>query len=56
MEADIVEIIHPEDVKCCSPITLAQKLHDSPGMTLNELKHKVNKECIIQNRLPKHNI
>ena len=56
LEADIVEIICPEDIKCCSPITLAQKLHDSPGMTLNELMHKVNEECIMQNRLPKHNL
>ena len=33
--ADIIEPIRPEDVKCASPITLAQKVHCNPGLSLN---------------------
>ena len=54
--ADIIEMIHPEDVKCCSPITLAQKTHDKLCLSLNELKHRVNEECIAHGMTPAHNI
>ena len=54
--ADITKTIHLEDVKCCSSNTLAQKTHDKLGLSLNELKHRVNKECIAHVMTPAHNI
>ena len=56
LAADIVKTICPEDIKCCSPITLAQKPHNTPGLSLNELQHRVNEECISHNMTPVHNI
>ena len=53
--ADIIETIHPEDVKCCSPLTLVQKANDNAGLSLNELHHRVNEECILRGRPPAHN-
>lgn len=46
IKADIIEPIRPEDVKCASPITLAQKTHDGQGLTMDEIQHHVNAECI----------
>jgi len=47
LKADIIESIRPEDVKCVSPITLAQKVHINQGLSPDELRHRVNEECII---------
>ena len=46
LAADIIEPIRPEDVKCASPITLAQKPHENAGLSLDELRYKVNMECV----------
>ena len=46
LAADIIEPIRPEDVKCVSPLTLAQKPHENAGLLLDELHYKVNMECI----------
>ncbi|RXW14873.1 hypothetical protein EST38_g10981 [Candolleomyces aberdarensis] len=46
LEADVIEPIHYQDVKCCSATTLARKAHEGGGMTLEELQHRVNEECI----------
>ena len=46
LEADIIEPCAPEDVKCVSPTTLAQKTHEGKGLRLEELQHRVNDECI----------
>ena len=46
VKADIIESICPEDIKCVLPITLAQKVHVMEGLTLNELRHRANEECI----------
>ena len=54
--ADIIETICPEDIKCCSPITLAQKAHERPGLSLNEIQHRVSEECIVHGMTPAHNI
>lgn len=56
LAADIIEPIRPEDVKCASPITLAQKAHDSPGLSLDELRHRVNMECIRNGIPPVHDV
>src|ERR1700677_5027235 len=42
LAADIIEPIRPEDVLCASPLTLAQKPHDNPGLSLDELCHRLN--------------
>ena len=46
MDADIIEPCEPRQVKCVSPMTLAQKTHEGTGLTLEELQHCVNDECV----------
>ena len=46
LEAGIIEACKPEDVKCISPTTLAQKTHQGKGLPLEELQHRVNDECV----------
>lgn len=46
IQADIIEACHPSDVKCVSPTTLAQKTHENKGLPLDELKHRINDQCI----------
>ena len=45
IEASICAPIAAKDVKCISPITLAEKTHMEKGMTMDELHQKVNTEC-----------
>ena len=56
VKADIIESICPEDIKCVLPVTLVQKVHVKEGLMLNELHHRVNKECIDNGFPPVHNI
>jgi len=56
VKADIIEPIRLEDVKCVSPITLAQKVHIKEGLSLNELRHRVNEECIANGSPPVHHV
>ena len=56
LKADIIEPIRPEDVKCVSPITLAQKVHVNQGLSPDELRHRVNEECITHGLPPSHHI
>ena len=46
LEAGIIEACKPEEVKCISATTLAQKTHEGKGLALGELQHRVNDECI----------
>jgi hypothetical protein len=46
LEAGVIEACNPEDVKCVSATTLAQKAHQGIGLALGELQHRVNDECI----------
>jgi len=46
LDADIIEPCEPGQVKCVSPTTLAQKTHEGAGLTLDELQHRVNEECV----------
>jgi len=46
LKAGIISSIHPGDVKCSAPLVLAQKALKNMGLSLNELKHKVNDECV----------
>ena len=55
LKADIIEQCTPEQVKCASPTTLAQKTHTGTGLTLEELQHRVNDECIAHGFQPTPN-
>ncbi|KAG6818870.1 hypothetical protein H0H93_000737 [Arthromyces matolae] len=46
LAAGIIERCNPAEVKCVSPTTLAQKAHAGEGLSLEELQHRVNDECI----------
>ena len=45
IDAGVVASIAAKDVKCVSPITMAAKAHTVAGMTLDELKQRLNWEC-----------
>lgn len=38
--------MHPGEVRCVAPSVLAQKVHENTGLPLDELKHRVNNECV----------
>ena len=46
LKADIIKPIAHQDVKCCRATTLAKKAHEGAGLTLDELQHRVNEECV----------
>ena len=46
LKAGIIEQCSPSDVKCTAPIILAQKAHEGQGLTLDELRYRVNEECV----------
>ena len=46
LEAGVIVRIAADKVKCVSPTTLAQKVHQGGGLTLDELKHRVNDQCV----------
>jgi hypothetical protein len=56
LEADIIEPCAPENVKCVSPTTLAQKTHQGKGLALEELQHRVNDECITHGMNPRFDL
>ena len=45
LKAGIIEQCLPDQVKCVSPTTLAQKTHSNSGLNLEELQHRVNDQC-----------
>ncbi|KAG1775751.1 hypothetical protein EV702DRAFT_1198948 [Suillus placidus] len=53
-KAGIIHRIAPEDVKAASPTILAQKAHGTGSLTLEELLHHVNDQCIAHG-LPTRN-
>ena len=48
LEAGIIRPIHPSEVRFVAQTVLAQKAHDGEGLSIEELKHKVNKQCLDQ--------
>lgn len=56
LAADIIEPIDYQDVKCCGATTLAQKAHDGGGLTLEELQHRLNDECVEAGRPSSFNL
>ncbi|OJT14782.1 Retrovirus-related Pol polyprotein from transposon 297, partial [Trametes pubescens] len=45
IEAGAIEPCSPSEVKCIAPITLAHKAHEGTGLTMEELRRRVNEEC-----------
>jgi transposase InsO family protein len=56
LEAGVIEPCRPEDVKCISATTLAQKAHQGKGHSLQELQHRVNDECIANGMEPRFDL
>ena len=56
LEAGVIKACKPEDVKCISPTTLAQKTHQGKGHPLGELQHRVNDECIAHGMEPRFDL
>ena len=46
LKVGVIEACTPEEVKCISATTLAQKAHEGKGLSLEELQHRVNNECM----------
>ena len=46
LKAGVVVPIPVSKVKCVSPTTLVQKVHKGGGLTLEELQHRLNDQCI----------
>ena len=51
LEAGIICTIHPREVCFIAQTVLVQKAHDGQGLSIKELKHKVNEQC-LEHRLP----
>jgi hypothetical protein len=56
LDAGVIEACSPDDVKCISATTLAQKTHQGKGLCLPELQHRVNDECVSQGMEPKFDL
>ena len=56
LEAGVIEPCKPEEVKCISATTLAQKAHQGKGLSLGELQHRVNDECITSGFEPRFDL
>ena len=56
LEAGVIEACKPEDIKCISATTLAQKTHQGKGHSLGELQHRVNDECIAHGMEPRFDL
>ena len=59
LKGGIIRPMHPGEVCCVAPSVLAHKVHGNTGLSLDELKHKVNDECVKHNlptafNLPPH--
>lgn len=52
LAAGVIEQCEPGQVKCVSPTTLAQKAHQGAGLTLEELQHRVNDQCVANSFNP----
>ena len=46
LKGGIICPMHPGEVRCVTPSVLAQKAHENTGLSLDELKHKVNDKCV----------
>ena len=46
LEAGIIRPIHPSEVRFVAQTVLAKKTHEGEGLSIGELKHKVNEQCL----------
>lgn len=46
LDADIIEHIQPDQVKNVAPTVLSQKAHEGEGLDVEELKRRVNEQCV----------
>ena len=46
LEAGIIRLIHPSEVKFVAQTVLAKKVHEDQGLDIDELKYKVNDQCL----------
>jgi hypothetical protein len=46
IEAGIIALIHPRDVRAVAPVVFSKKTHEGQGLPLNKLKHRVNDQCM----------
>ena len=46
LKGGIIRPMHPREVHCVAPSVLAHKVHENGGLSLDELQHKVNNECV----------
>jgi hypothetical protein len=51
LDAGIIRPIHPSEVRFVAQTVLAQKTHEGQGLGIEELKYKVNEQC-LQHGLP----
>ena len=56
LKAGVIAACKPEEVKCVSSTTLAQKAHQGKGLMLTELQHRINDECITHGFEPKFDL
>lgn len=61
LDSRVIEACKPEDVKCvsakCVSVTmLAQKMHQGKGLSLEELQHRINNECIVHGIEPRFDL
>jgi hypothetical protein len=56
LEARVICPITAEDIKCCSPVSIAQKAYAHEGLTHNELIHRLNEQCIAAGKPPCENL
>ena len=56
LKAGLIKACKPENVKCVSATTLTQKAHQGKGLSLEELQHRVNDECIAHRMEPKFDL
>ena len=56
LEAGIIEACKPDDVKCISATTLTKKAHQSKGLSLEELQHRVSDKCVAHGIEPKFDL
>ena len=54
--AGVLREIRPDEVKAAHPTVLAQKVHGSPGLSMDEIKWLVEDECIRLGQAPNDNM
>lgn len=56
LAASILQPLAAKEVKCCSPVKMVQKLHSNQGLSVTELQHQVNEQCIHSGMTPRFDI